>query len=176
MKVSVKCIIAFQLLPFFLVAQRTVNKTDISRINKEIETEIIKFKDSLINKVGKMKPVIMDYLVDEYRVKNLFLKKLRIDDSTLGRSIAEIELGENYDKLLNKYYQILLKELKPEDAKKLRLTQRSWMKYRDNEMEMIDVTTRNSHIGRIRINVYHERITQVTFNRLREIIEHLELL
>lgn len=62
-------------------------------------------------------------------------KRMDADPSTYGMIEAcEWALNE-WDKLLNKNYQALMKKLNSEDQARLRASQREWIKYRDLEFE-----------------------------------------
>lgn len=50
------------------------------------------------------------------------------------RAIWEAEV--DYDRLLNKYYTILLHSLNLEDQEVLKTSQRNWLKFRDSEQNL----------------------------------------
>jgi uncharacterized protein YecT (DUF1311 family) len=60
-------------------------------------------------------------------------KKIDEDSSTYGMMEAYQWSVQEWDKLLNKNYNALMKKLSKEELEKLRATQREWIKYRDLE-------------------------------------------
>ena len=57
------------------------------------------------------------------------------------------DANEEYDKLLNKYYQILLSRLKDADKPILRQTQRNWIQFRDSEENLNVVLSKEEYTG-----------------------------
>jgi uncharacterized protein YecT (DUF1311 family) len=58
--------------------------------------------------------------------------------STMGIVECTNKAYEKWDKELNKMYKTLMNELKPEDQKVLKETQKTWIKYRDEEFILLD--------------------------------------
>ena len=170
-------IFTFLLHSIISFSQRAVNKTDILKINAEIEAEIIKLKDSLINANKYLTPNDLEFKSDVYRIENLADKKIEIDYSTAGMSKAVFELEKGYDKLLNKYYLILSKKLKPEDREKLKISQRNWLKFRDSERILIGIISKDEYYGggTIQSNIRASSICEITKIRVYEIKEHIDL-
>lgn len=56
--------------------------------------------------------------------------------STMEMNFTLSFMLDEYDKLLNKYYKVLMKKLSTEDRIKLRDAQRLWLKYRDSEKKI----------------------------------------
>lgn len=55
---------------------------------------------------------------------------------------------EEYDKLLNKYYKVLMKKLSAEDRIRFRDAQRLWLKYRDSEKKINnEIVAANPYTG-----------------------------
>jgi uncharacterized protein YecT (DUF1311 family) len=62
-------------------------------------------------------------------------KRIDADPSTAGMVEASYWAEEEWDKLLNKNYQALMKKLDKENQEFLRASQREWVKYRDLEFK-----------------------------------------
>lgn len=61
------------------------------------------------------------------------------DSSTAGETNAEILRYKEMDKLLNKYYNLLMKSLKTTEQKNwLKSSQREWVKFRDTQFKFND--------------------------------------
>ncbi|SNR13873.1 lysozyme inhibitor LprI family protein [Tenacibaculum jejuense] len=166
----------FLLISFFITAQREVNKTDILRFNKEIDDEIITLKDSLANSKNYVSQIDLEFKLDVYRIEKFASKKINVDNTTMGMTKAIFELEKEYDKLLNKYYQILLKKLKPEDYEKLKMSQRNWISFRDSERALIGIVSQEKYSGggTIQKNIRASRICEITRKRVYEIKEHID--
>lgn len=59
------------------------------------------------------------------------------DYSTYGMMEASRYLEQGYDKLLNKYYKVLLGVLNDENKALLRASQRNWISLRDSEKKLV---------------------------------------
>ena len=70
-----------------------------------------------------------------------------IDYTTAGMNITVLEMASSYDKLMNKYYNKLLKMLSPDDDKILIAAQKSWLVYRDAEAKLIGTITDPAYSG-----------------------------
>jgi uncharacterized protein YecT (DUF1311 family) len=62
---------------------------------------------------------------------------LSIDSNytTYGMMRCEAIARDEWDKEMNKYYNLLIKELSEEDVDRLRASQRQWLSYRDKEVD-----------------------------------------
>lgn len=69
----------------------------------------------------------------EQEVRDLLDK----DYTTLGMIEASYYLEQGYDKLLNKYYKVLLNILNEENKTLLRTSQRNWINLRDSDKKLI---------------------------------------
>lgn len=59
------------------------------------------------------------------------------NQTTSGMTICEQQAEQNWDKELNHYYQLVMKNLSPSAVEVLKTSQRDWLKYRDKEFEFI---------------------------------------
>lgn len=59
------------------------------------------------------------------------------DQSTVGMIKCTQEAEFKWDQELNKYYQLLMKDLNEEGQESLRTSQRQWIVYRDKEFDFI---------------------------------------
>ncbi len=167
---------SFLLFSFLSTAQREVNKTDILKFNKEIDYEIIKLKDSLTNSNNYLSKIDLEFKSDVYRIEKFAEKKIDVDNSTMGMTKAIFELEKGYDQLLNKYYQVLLKKLMPEDSERLKTSQRNWISFRNSERVLIGIVSQEEYSrgGTIQKNIRASRICEMTKKRVYEIKEHID--
>jgi uncharacterized protein YecT (DUF1311 family) len=62
-----------------------------------------------------------------------------MENSTSSEMIeSSLKTAEELDRLLNKYYKILLNQLNDKEKQKLIASQRAWISYRDKEFEFYD--------------------------------------
>ena len=57
------------------------------------------------------------------------------NQTTIGMTGCSIRAGEEWDKELNKNYNLLISKLSVDEKEKLKNAQRSWILYRDKELE-----------------------------------------
>ena len=157
-------------------AQEEITKTKLAEINREVAQETTKYKDSLTKAGGAyVDPLDIEFKTDIFKIEQTAKKKIDIDYTTAGITTYVMELNKDYDKLLNKYYTILLKKLSTKDQEKLKETQRNWLKFRDSEIQLIDVVSKDEYSGggTIQSNIQASRIKELTEARLIDIKNHL---
>jgi uncharacterized protein YecT (DUF1311 family) len=88
-----------------------------------------------------------EFSVDTFRIEQIVSKRMDIDYSTVGMNMTIDEMTSSYDKLMNKYYNKLLKILKPEEKKILITAQKAWIAYRDAELKLIGTMTKEEYSG-----------------------------
>lgn len=116
----------------------------LQTIKAEVEKEIVKLKQ---RKGTDLNADQLAFMADTFRIEQTFRKTTAIDYSTASMREGTNVRREGYDKLLNIYYNKLLKLLKPEDKAILINAQRSWITYRDNEAKLIYKLTEDAYSG-----------------------------
>ena len=124
---------------------REITPQDLQKINKEIEKQIPVFKQNLAKRELTIDQI--EFSLDTFRIEQLVSKRMDIDYSTIGMNATVIEKTASYDKLMNMYYNKLLKVLKPEDKQTLVAAQRAWIAYRDAEAKLIGAMTKEEYSG-----------------------------
>ncbi|NRS88557.1 uncharacterized protein YecT (DUF1311 family) [Flavobacterium sp. 7E] len=160
----------------FVNAQEGLTPAKLAEIEAQVDKQALKFKDSLIKRnAGADFSLHNEFETDIYRAEKLADKKVEVDYSTAGMTSAIVDLNKDYDKLLNKYYAILMKKLQPKDQEKLKISQRNWIKFRDSEDELIGIITKTEYSGggTIQSNIMAGRISDLTKSRLYFIKGHL---
>ncbi len=117
----------------------------LQKITTEVDKEASRFRQSVSSK-GLTADAI-EFAVDTFKIAHICSKRMDTDYSTTGMNLTIEEMTASYDKLLNKYYNKLLKTLLPDDKKSLIKAQRSWINYRDAEMELIRAMTKDNYSG-----------------------------
>lgn len=168
-------IILLTLLIFFTtIYSQSDNK--IGQIKKEVEKEVVKYKDSLNKTSDKYtKKIDIEFNCDVFRIEQIAKKRMDSDYSTSGMSAAVYELESNYDKLLNKYYTILLNKVEVNDREILKISQRNWIKFRDAEIKLIVVISDNySSGGSIQNNIVSGKVCELTKQRVFKLKAHID--
>jgi uncharacterized protein YecT (DUF1311 family) len=115
------------------------------KIRQDIEKAVVPFRQ------GKKKTgdtdLSIEFAVDTFRIEQYMEKYMDHDYSTAGMRAATYEAAHLYDSLLNKYYKMLLAVLKPEDKKVLIQAQKAWISYRDSELKLVDIVSKDEYSG-----------------------------
>lgn len=117
----------------------------LKKIKAEVEAQIPKLKLKLAKQ--ELNPDEIEFKIDTFRIETIASKRMDIDYSTAGMNITIDELTTDYDKLMNKYYNKLMKSLKPEDKKVLITAQKAWLAFRDAEIKLIGTMTEDQYSG-----------------------------
>ena len=160
-------------MTFFIAEHRSFAQNDgpkeitpqvLQKIKADIEKQIPTYKLGLSKNDLSVDQI--EFSVDTFRIQQLLTKCMEIDYSTVGMNAAVDEMTTAYDKLMNKYYNKLLKALKPEDQKVLINAQRAWLAYRDAEAKFIGTMTKDEYSGggtiqsTIAVNSYSDLVTK----------------
>jgi uncharacterized protein YecT (DUF1311 family) len=88
---------------------------------------------------------------------------------------STLDANREYDKLLNKYYQLLLRSLNEEDKEILKKSQRNWIDFRDSELELNGVLMNDYYSGggTIQRVFAAARVLELTRDRVIELYDYL---
>jgi uncharacterized protein YecT (DUF1311 family) len=117
----------------------------VQKIKTDVEKLIPSFKKKLSQK--NLTADEIEFSVDTFRLEQIVSKRMDIDYSTVGMNTTVDELTSSYDQLMNKYYNKILKILKPEDKKTLVAAQKAWLVYRDAESKLIGTMMKEEYSG-----------------------------
>ena len=95
--------------------------------------------------------------------------------STAGMTNCAEKAYGMWDKEMNKNYNVLMKELSPEEKEILRNAQKKWIDYRDNEFKLIDAIYSKVE-GTMYIPMHVEERIAIVKQRALKLGNHLELL
>ena len=168
-----KIILLILLVSFTTIYSQNDNKID--QIKNEVEKEVVKYRDSLNKTADEFtKKIDVEFNCDVFRIEQIAKKTMDFDYSTSGMSAAVYELESNYDKLLNKYYTILLNKMEINDREILKTSQRNWIKFRDAEIKLIVIVSENySSGGSIQNNIVSAKVCELTKKRVFELKAHI---
>lgn len=147
-------LLVFLLGIFSASAQQELTPAILKKILAEADQEAAAFKQTL-NTEDRSADWI-EFTIDTFRITTINNKRMDVDFSTQGMNETVMETAAAYDKLMNKYYNKLLKWLKPEDKKVLVTAQKAWLAFRDAERKLIGVTRKDEYSGggTIQTNIY----------------------
>jgi uncharacterized protein YecT (DUF1311 family) len=126
------------------------------------------FSDSISNAYAK----------DTFLLNGIFSYQMDYDQTTYGMVRAYSDYEDGLDRLLNKYYRILMRKLSKEDQELLRTSQRNWIALRDSERKLSGLLTEDQYSGggTIQLLIYANWNADYTGNRVQELIDYLERL
>lgn len=154
---------------------RQLTKADSVQIESEVDMKAQKFKDSLKENIQYKENLHIEFSVDTFKIEKRKKLKLDIDYSTTGMIISTLDANREYDKLLNKYYQLLLTSLNEEDKEVLKKSQRNWIEFRDSELELNTALMSKYYSGGGTIQgvIAAYRVFEITKNRVIELFHYL---
>ncbi|WP_370390458.1 lysozyme inhibitor LprI family protein [uncultured Winogradskyella sp.] len=154
---------------------RQLTKADSTQIETEVEMKSQNLKDSLLKSDLKDDNLYIEFITDTFRIEQRQRLKLDIDYSTNGMVISTLDANREYDKLLNKYYQLLLSSLNEEDKEILKKSQRNWIDFRDSELELNRVLMNDYYSGggTIQRVFAAARVLEITRDRVIELYRYL---
>ena len=146
----------------------------LKKIKAEVEKEVPAFRAQLLKM--EMTGDQVEFAIDTFRIERIVDKRMDIDYSTQGMNQTVNEMRESYDKLMNKYYNKLLKALKPADQKTLIAAQRAWIAYRDAEVKLIGTMTKEEYSGggTIQTNIFTGSYADIVVRRALEIFNYYD--
>ena len=146
----------------------------LQQLKSDIEKQIPAFKQKLSKQ--DLTAELIEFSLDTFRIEQLVSKRMDIDYSTLGMNITVEEMTASYDRLMNKYYNKLLKALKSDDQKTLINAQRAWLAYRDAEAILIGTMIQEEYSGggTIRSNIAVSSYAKLVVKRTIEIFNYYD--
>lgn len=148
---------------------RQVTPEILMQIKKEVEKEAADFKATLSS--PDYTAAQIEFAIDTFTIERVVRKRMDYDYSTAGMNMAMDEMTQGYDKLLNKYYNKLLKLMKPADQKVLIAAQKAWIAYRNAEGKLIGTMAKEEYSGggSIQSNIANGRYADVVVSRAIEL-------
>lgn len=180
-------------LIFLFIINFSFSQLDVKEVTKEdsirFENTIKKSIDSLKLKLNTEdylndtdKKFTIEFAIDTFTISKRFDLYISQDYSDFGMKTASINMLNDYEKLLNKYYKILLTQLKQEDKETLKIAQRNWINYRKSEeqfnylvsedkysgggtIQTLFVLSRNIEITQNRVTEFYDYISRINLNK-----------
>lgn len=121
------------------------------------------------------KKITIDFTIDTFKIERSYTERIALYYSTTDLCLAISDANGEYDKLLNKYYQLLLAKLKETDKLVLKQTQRNWIQFRDSEEKLNSLLTQDEYSGggTIQRIVYASDQLEFTKRRVIDLFNYL---
>ena len=172
-------------LPLFWVGEPVFSQSDgpkaitpqiLNEIQEAVEKQVPAFKKTLSKQY--LNADAIEFMIDTFRIEQILLKRMNIDYTTAGMNITVWEMASSYDKLMNKYYNKLLKILSLDDRKILIAAQKAWLVYRDAEVKLIGTMTEPAYSGggTMQSNIATARYADLVVQRTIQIFQYYDFL
>jgi uncharacterized protein YecT (DUF1311 family) len=157
----------------FLYAQQEMTLELLKTITASVQQKSDEFKAKLVSADELTKDQI-EFAVDTFKIERVTNKWMEMDQTTIGMVEAENNLASMYDIVLNKYYKKLLNSLKEDDKKVLITAQRVWLNFRDSELKLVGVLTKEEYSGggSIQANIAAGAYSDIIKKRTNEIFSY----
>ncbi len=158
---------------------REINDDELAKYQKEIRLDAIKLRQKLSKEEydeSLNKEFSIEFQIDTFCIERLLEKRIAINYSTAGIIRATYEAEMEYDKLLNKYYLMVLKRLKATDKPVLKQAQRNWILFRDSERIFNSSISKDEYSGggTMQRVLVSNRNFEMTRERVFELIDYLK--
>jgi uncharacterized protein YecT (DUF1311 family) len=178
-----KCNTIIVILIFFTITgyaqtPRVITDSDMVILKLDVQKEAVNLRQKLMNNdylSDYEKKIMIDFQIDTFMIERLLVKRISIDYSTTGMCDAVYDSEIEYDRLLNKYYQILLKKLNDSDKAILRQSQVNWIKFRDTERKLNEEIAKDEYSGggTMQRNIVASGYAEITKERIIELYGYL---
>jgi len=125
-------------------------EVDLVKLQQETKSASIKFKQQLSAieyNSDFEKSTSISFRVDTFLVEDFLLRRLEVDFSTMSMADAYYQAEMEYEKLINKYYQILNNKLNAEDKLTLKSAHDKWMSFKTAEIELTEKLSNEEYSG-----------------------------
>jgi uncharacterized protein YecT (DUF1311 family) len=139
---SLLCFIGIQ----WAYCQTELTEQKKMSIRQQVNKEASDLWDTL-NRQGNIHPIMIEFMVDSFRIEQICRLKMEIDFSTQGINQIIYDCAKEYDVLLNKYYGQLIQKLNTDDKKLMQSSQRNWLAFRDQEKLVIEMLGKEEYTG-----------------------------
>jgi uncharacterized protein YecT (DUF1311 family) len=168
-------------LPLFWMGEPVFSQSDgpkaitpqiLESIKATVEKQVLAFEKTLSKQ--DMTADEIEFALDTFRIEQILSKRMNIDYTTAGMNITVSEMESSYDKLMNKYYNKLLKMLSSDDRKILIAAQKAWLVYRDAEVKLIGTMTDPAYSGggTMQSNIATGRYADLVVQRTIQIFQY----
>lgn len=153
------------------IAQWTEIQLQVNHLVKQLKDSL----ESIDVSINEKHELTLMFALDTLKIERTLALSLEVNYTTAGVVNAIGYAHVQYEKLLNKYYSILLAKLDKEDREVLRKAQREWLKFRDYEQELIYLLSQDKYsgVGTIQNVLVSDSIYEVTRSRTIQLYQYL---
>lgn len=157
-----------------------ISKKDMDEINTEVDKEVLIFRKKLEKNDYyddiEQKKIEIEFACDTFKTETLFYKKIQKEPNNNYVLQATYEAEAEYDKLLNKYFKILLNKLDKDEQEFLRQTQRNWIQFRDSEKTLSEIISKEEYSGggTLQNAIMAEKQFSITKERVLQLYEYIK--
>lgn len=146
----------------------SIEKKIISSINKDAKTLKLKLEKESYNNQR------VRFMIDTFKIVQFRNRKMKYLYSTLDMNVIINDEMIQYDRLMNKYYRELYNKLDSLDKEILKNSQRAWLDFRDNEIELCRLLRDEKYSGggTVQSNIFTGLKCDLTRQRMNELFEH----
>ncbi len=152
------------------LAEKQKYKKTLEKKAKAIKSKILK-EDSYQNKFQK--EINADFAVDTFYIEKLYEFAVSETGSCSAMADENYLRGSEYEKLLNKYYKVLMGLLSAKSKELLKNSQKKWLEYRDSEKKFNDNFYWDAGEGTLQYVWISYRTVEITKTRVIEIVDYL---
>ncbi|MFN8243874.1 MAG: lysozyme inhibitor LprI family protein [Ferruginibacter sp.] len=144
----------------------------LQKITAEVEKQVPAFRSNMQKNSFTADEV--EFAVDTFRIEQIMQRRIDLDYSTRGMNQTVDAATASYDKLMNKYYNKLLKMLSQEDKKVLLTAQKAWLAFRDAEQQLIWTMGKDEYSGggTIQSNIATGAYSDIVIRRTLELFAY----
>ena len=124
---------------------KEISSEMLSKIKQEAIQETTTFRQSL-DSMG-YSAQFKGFISDTFRINRVMSKMMEIDYSTFGINNAIDYSVKEYDIMLNANFNLLMNRLKGDDKKVLKDAQLKWIAFRDTELHLLGVLSKEEYSG-----------------------------
>lgn len=150
--------------------------TQIQSIKANVDRKAAAFQKKL-ETVSYESAGSQEFHVDTFKAEETARLKMDIAESSAAMNEAMHDLYTDYDKILNIYYNRLLKLLTPEDRKILIQAQRAWLIFQTEERKLLETLMKSEYSGggTVLSNIQVGMVTELMIHRTLEIGQHYRM-
>lgn len=174
-----KNIILFTFLFGSICCAFAQDDAELAKLKQATKNASVKFKQevSAIEYNSDFeKSTTVSFRVDTFLVEDFLSRRLEVDFSTMSMVDAYYQAEMEYEKLVNKYYQMLYNKISDSDKPTLKLAHEKWGSFKNAEIELIEKLSNEEYSGGgsyIAIGVIYEKML---LNKERAIAYYEKLL
>lgn len=135
---------------FFSTIAQDEPETDHVKLQQDTKNASVKFKQqisALEYNSDFEKSTSISFRVDTFLIQDFLNRRLEFDYTTRDMTEAFNQAKEEYEKLINKYYQILYNKVNETDKQAVKSNHESWIAYETAEIALMRILYKEDYTG-----------------------------